>query len=224
MTRLLGVFAKYWTPGQVKTRLAAALGQEAAARLYAAFLRTTLSRFRHCGDRRVVVFSPSDRRGEFKALCSGDWELAPQSTGDLGDRMHRFFADAFAKGASRIVLIGSDSPTLPAEYIDRAFDLLADSPVVLGPTTDGGYYLVGISGQIPPIFEGIAWSTPQVWRQTAERLAVAQLRYDILPQWYDVDESADLERLREEVERLVDSSEEYRRLYDELQRETSEGE
>jgi len=216
MTRLLCVFAKHWTPGEVKTRLAETTGRDAAARLSAVFLRTTLSRFWQCGDRRSIAFSPSDRRDEFEPLCSGNWELVPQSDGNLGRRMRNFFAEALRHGAQRVVLIGSDSPTLPAEYVQRAFDLLASRSVVLGPTTDGGYYLIGISGRVPAIFERISWSTPQVWPQTIARLAASRLPYEVLPEWYDVDETADLERLRADVERLVVADPDYRELYDEL--------
>lgn len=219
MTRLLGVFAKHWTPGQVKTRLAGTVGHDAAARLSAAFLRTTLLRFQHSGDRRALVFSPRDRPAEFEPLCSGKWELVPQTDGDLGCRMRHFVAVALEQGVQRVVLIGADSPTLPGEHVQRAFDLLADHPVVLGPTPDGGYYLLGISRQVPPIFEGISWSTPQVWQQTTARLAAAQVAYEVLPEWYDVDEPADLDRLRCDVQQLVVGDPDFHELYDELQRQ-----
>ena len=100
------------------------------------------------------------------------------------------------------MLIGSDSPTLPVEYVESAFRLLRESDVVLGPTEDGGYYLVGASRNAVGIFQNIEWSTSRVWEQTVARLHELQLSYQSLPQWYDVDELADLVRLRDELREL----------------------
>lgn len=203
--RQLGVFAKYWQPGEVKTRLASHWGAIAASQLYRGFLAATIDRFAGQADRRVLAFTPVERRNEFAELAAGRWELEPQSAGDLGVRMHNYFAAAFAGGATHAVLIGSDSPTLPSEVVERAFVLLETNDVVLGPTDDGGYYLVGASNRVPPIFEGIAWSTPLVWDQTIAQIRNAGLSHAELLPWYDVDEPADLARLRFELaDRLSD--------------------
>jgi rSAM/selenodomain-associated transferase 1 len=211
----LGVFAKYWLPGAVKTRLAAHVGNEGAAALYKQFLKATLHRTRGVAQRRVLAFTPAGRRHEFAALAGSGWQCEPQAEGDLGTRMRRFFAEQLAEEVSsageertaaarrRVVLIGSDSPTIPVPFIQQAFAILDQVPLVLGPTPDGGYYLVGAAGRVPPIFGGIEWSTPQVWRQTVESLAAAGRPFARLPEWYDVDEPADLLRLREEASRLV---------------------
>ena len=106
--------------------------------------------------------------------------------------MQQYFVDALAHGARRVVLLGSDSPTLPLDYIERAWASLDDHPVVLGPTQDGGYYLIGIRDEVPPIFDHIAWSTPQVWDQTVSRLHQSQIPFAELPGWYDVDCLQDL--------------------------------
>ena len=197
--RQLGMFAKFWAPGEVKTRLAAAIGAEAAARLHAVFVRTLLARFQAVADRRVLAFSPSERRADFEAVLPAAWRLEPQSAGDLGRRMQHYFESAFAAGAERVVLIGSDSPTLPAEYIEAAFDQLHRRPVVLGPAHDGGYYLVATAGASPPIFDSIAWSQPTVFDETVARLHAAGLDYGLLPAWHDVDTHEDLVRLRDEL-------------------------
>jgi len=232
------MFAKHWAPGEVKSRLAKDVGAEAASQLYLGFLRTLLVRFSATADERVLVFAPPGRRAEFEELlrsmpgahpAGGYWSLEPQAEGDLGARMRAFFDWAFAGGATRVVLIGSDSPTLPIEFIDEAFAALAQHPVVLGPASDGGYYLVGAVGQLcdtavrpavaasrdaaalrrtatsssaPPIFDRIDWSTPAVFEQTVERLKAAALTYHVLPPWYDVDELADLARLKREARTL----------------------
>jgi glycosyltransferase A (GT-A) superfamily protein (DUF2064 family) len=114
--------------------------------------------------------------------------------------MAAFFAAAFRSG-ERVVLIGSDSPDLPAEFIAEAFSSLATHDVVLGPSADGGYYLVGAARRVPPIFEGIAWSTPDVWPQTVALLSGC--RWCQLPRWYDVDTGEDLHKL---MARLAESS------------------
>ena len=197
--RQLGIFAKHPQPGRVKTRLAATIGDEPACRLYRAFVETLLARFAGVADRRVLVFSPPERRAEFEPLAGQSWQLAEQSAGDLGQRMRRHFEDAFDDGASRVVLLGSDSPTLPVEYVERAFDLLKEVPVVLGPSDDGGYYLIGAAGRVPLIFDDIAWSSEGVWEQTIRRLRALGRDFRELPSWYDVDDEDDLRRLRKEL-------------------------
>ena len=205
--RQLGVFAKYWQPGAVKTRLAAHWGDVAASRLSRGFLVAVLNRLATRADRRLLVFTPAERRAEFAELAAGRWELAPQTAGDLGQRMQGYFEAAFAAGARRVLLIGSDSPSLPCELVERAFTLLETRDVVLGPTPDGGYYLVGAADRVPPIFAGVAWSTPRVWEQTMEQVRVAGLSLAELPPWYDVDEPVDLARLRAELASRCDEPE-----------------
>jgi hypothetical protein len=196
------MFAKYWEPGQVKTRLAVELGRESASQIYRHFVSTLVTRFRSCADSRVLCFTPEEQADAFHALARADWITKPQTQGDLGSRMASFFRDCFRGGAERVVLIGSDSPTVPAEYVQAAFRLLHETDVVLGPTDDGGYYLIGRSRDVAGIFENIDWSTERVWAQTAVRLGELGLSYEVLPQWYDVDELKDLERLRDELEQL----------------------
>lgn len=198
----LGIFAKYWEPGRVKTRLAATLGGEPASEIYQRFVVTLVGRFSHCADSRLLCFTPTEQAEAFAETAGADWVAKPQTTGDLGARMTSFFEFCFQSGAERVVLIGSDSPTLPIEYVESAFRLLSKADVVLGPTDDGGYYLVGASRNVAGIFAEIDWSTPRVWEQTVARLGELRLSYDSLPQWYDVDELPDLERLRDELSRL----------------------
>ncbi len=125
-----------------------------ASLLYRRFLVTLLRRFDHVAQRRVLAYTPPERRAEFALVASDAWTLDAQVSGDLGKRMQHYFAEAFRRGADRVVLIGSDSPTLPLEYVTGAFQLLDTFPVVLGPSADGGYYLVGAAGEVPPIFAG----------------------------------------------------------------------
>lgn len=193
------MFAKFWEPGAVKTRLAAAIGGPSAARVHQACVHTLITRFKRTSDRRVVCFAPAGFGEEFAAIAGPAWQVQPQCAGDLGQRMRHYFEKSFAAGVDSAVLIGSDSPTLPIAYVEEAFDRLAESPVVLGPSDDGGYYLIGLSRDIPDIFQGIDWSTSEVWRQTVGRLQAAGQSYYELPRWYDIDTVDDLLRLRDEL-------------------------
>lgn len=203
-----GLFARFWTPGDVKTRLAAAVGAQAAARVYRASLEVTLTRFASMADCRVIAYTPAARHVEFESLAP-QWRVWPQGGGDLGARMANYFLEAFGRGAQRVVLIGSDSPTLPVDYVEQAFACLRQSPVVLGPASDGGYYLVGMSQFVPALFEGIAWGTSSVWHQTLDRLNTLAMFYTALPVWHDFDNVADLQRLQLEITNLVRHQSEY---------------
>ena len=199
---LLGIFAKYWQPGAVKTRLAQSIGADQASQLYRQFLQTMIHRFSRVADERMLCYWPPQRHQEFAAAGGRLWQLSQQSDGDLGRRMREFFVQARSEGYARTVLIGSDSPTLPADYLDQAFARLESDPVVLGPSGDGGYYLIGVSGKEPPIFDGIAWSTNSVWDQTVDRLRRAEIPFAELPAWYDVDDLEDLRQLHRNLEEL----------------------
>ncbi|MBW3598357.1 MAG: TIGR04282 family arsenosugar biosynthesis glycosyltransferase [Planctomycetes bacterium] len=214
---VLGVFAKHWTPGAVKTRLAASIGNDAAARLYRAFVDCTLERFAATGDERVLAYWPPEQADAFQPYERLGWRTTPQSSGDLGERMRRFFEDALHNGAERAVLIGSDSPTLPVALVREAFEQLKSHEVVVGPSPDGGYYLVGIGGRIPPIFDDVTWSTSHVWTQTTSRLNDAGAPYAVLPEWYDVDDERDLQRLAHELDRLAADDPAWRPLWREVQ-------
>lgn len=199
----LSVFAKYPAPGTVKTRLAAAIGAEPAAALARAMLICTLDRFASVSGRPTITYAPPDRIREFQSLVGDRWQLTPQSTGDLGQRLANHFDSAFASGAEAVVVIGADSPTLPVAYVDDAFRQLANAAVVLGPSDDGGYYLIGAIRETPPVFANIDWSTPRVWSQTVDQLQSAGISYSVLPQWHDIDDATDLARLATELESLA---------------------
>jgi len=195
---VLGLFAKQPIPGRVKTRLAADVGNDWAAALYAAFTEDVVDRFREAADRRLLCHTPNDEpaRSHFRDLAGNDYELWPQPEGPLGARLDRFFRDAFADGAKRVVAIGSDSPTLPLFLVVEAFERLADHDCVIGPATDGGYYLIGQSERPRALFDHIDWSRPTVLRQTIARMQSESVRPALLLPWYDVDTLDDLELLR----------------------------
>ncbi len=188
--RVLGVFAKRPVAGQVKTRLASETSPEWAARVADAFLRDTLDRLAAIPARHVLACAPAEAESWFADLVGERAALVRQSSGDLGQRMTAFFQSQREAGSTATVLIGTDSPTLPLAYIQQAFDALGRADVVLGPATDGGYYLIGIARRLPPIFTGVRWSSPHVLAETLARLP-ADWRLELLPPWYDVDTWAD---------------------------------
>ena len=220
----IGVFAKHWTPGQTKTRLAKSVGAEAAAATSRLFLETTLRRLSRFAEAdRVVAFTPSDQREAFEGLevvSRLAWRLEPQADGDLGQRMSAFLGSAIADGATA-VLVGSDSPHLPLAAVEQAIAYLSnpsgDCRLVLGPSEDGGYWLVGVRGELPPIFSDLPWSETGLLEATIGRLAEAGWQngrnYVLVDRWYDVDEVADLERLRRGLRGIDD---ELARLADDL--------
>lgn len=199
MPSLLGLFAKAPLAGQVKTRLAEATTPDWARRVAEAFLVDSLSRFRAVESRRAIVFAPPTSCPYFAGVAQGEWDLIPQGEGDLGERLRRFFLNARRSGHARVIAVGADSPTLPMEYVERAFTALATCDVVIGPACDGGYYLIGSRTDDVTMFDAIPWSTPGVLEATIDRLAKTTLRLTLLPIWYDVDTADDLAHLRGHV-------------------------
>ena len=198
----LGIFAKFWEPGKVKTRLAGSIGELKAAKVYEAFVAATIARLSSIDCHRTIAYSPADdaTRAEFEAAEITNWSLVPQAEGDLGQRMRSYFDSQFAAGAKRVLLLGTDSPNVPLVEVQEAFEHLKTSEVVLGPSSDGGYYLIGAANQTPPIFEDIPWSSPEVFSTTVDRLQEVGLSYEQLDPWYDVDEMFDLHQLIEDLQ------------------------
>src|SRR5262249_6231319 len=157
--------AKQPVPGKVKTRLAAATSPQWAAQVAEACLLDVVGRLAHVEANRVLAYAPRGAEPYFAQAGRG-FTLVPQGDGDLGQRMAAFFTEQLRTGAEAVVLLGTDSPTVPIDFIERAFQELESMGVVLGPATDGGYYLVGCARKLPPIFEGITWSTSAVLGQT----------------------------------------------------------
>lgn len=188
----LMVFAKAPVPRRVKTRLIPAVGADGAATLHAAFVRDVVARHQR-GDRRLVVWRGGDVDHPLWADLGVELETQPE--GDLGDRLKVAFAKELAGGAA-VVVLGTDSPTLPPGLVDAAFAALETHPVVIGPACDGGYYLIGMRGAVVPVFDGVAWGTESVFAHTIETLNAAGVDYAVLDFWYDVDRPDDLRLLR----------------------------
>jgi rSAM/selenodomain-associated transferase 1 len=202
MSATLGLFAKLPQPGHAKTRLAQATSPQWAARVAEAFLRDSVRRLGTIVARRMLLFAPPEAASYFNNLARPAFEARAQVGGDLGQRLAVFFSAALAEGADRVLAIGTDSPTLPLPLIPRALEQLQDADVVLGPATDGGYYLLGCARRLPPLFDGITWSTTEVTSATVAHVRRAGLRLALLPPWYDVDTLDDWRMLRGHVEAM----------------------
>ena len=193
------VVAKQPSPGQTKTRLCPPLSYTQAADLYECFLRDTLDVMRQVhGVQRVIGFLPEGAREYFRQLAP-EMGLTCQLGASLGERLDHLLTETLASGSQRAVVMDSDSPTLPPEYISQAFDRLADADVVIGPTRDGGYYLIGMKRPQSHLLRQVQMSTPQVLADTLALAESTGLSVSLLPTWYDVDTMADLYQLDEEI-------------------------
>ncbi len=203
----LVIFAKAPIPGQVKTRLCPPLSPDEAASLHGSMVLDVLERSK--GDSRgsrkpstsqafdrFLACAPSADHVFFKILKDREGvELIDQPGEDLGARMDQVSRLVFTKGYQRVVMVGTDSPSLPASIYAEAFTLLSDHDLVLGPALDGGYYLIGLTRPVPELFTGVPWSTDQVCAITKGRAETLGLNIALLPTWRDLDTIEDLQAL-----------------------------
>jgi hypothetical protein len=190
---LLLVFVKWPEPGFAKTRLIPALGPEVAAAVSRLLAEAAIAAT--CPPAaeydRLFCFTPATAEAQMQQWLPGE-SVWPQPDGDLGQRMAAAFREAFARGASRVALVGTDIPWITRGLVARGFEGLEAADVVLGPADDGGYYLVALSRPQPELFAGIAWSTPQVFAATCERAEALGLRTSLVDAMADVDGILDL--------------------------------
>ncbi|WP_139922564.1 TIGR04282 family arsenosugar biosynthesis glycosyltransferase [Hymenobacter sp. DG01] len=190
--RHLLIFARRPELGRVKTRLAADLGDEAALAVYRQLLAHTRAAAAPLAAHKIVWLAEA---GTAAASLPDEWigyEQQPQPPGDLGQKMQAAFAQSFACGARAVVIIGTDCPGLTTAHLSDAFRALETHDVVVGPATDGGYYLLGMKQLWPDLFERKAWSTATVRTATLADVERLQLSLHLLPELRDVDTAADL--------------------------------
>ena len=195
----IAIMAKAPEAGQVKTRLVPPLSREEAADLYRCLLLDKLLQVGQLqGVDSYVAYTPAEALPVMRALAPPPFTLIPQSGADLGDRLHRLSAILLDRGHPGVIIIDSDTPTLPTAYLLQAIERLQgpSSDLVLGPAEDGGYYLVGLKRPCRTLFDGIQWSGPTVLTDTLRRATAQQLQVATLPSWFDVDTADDLRRLR----------------------------
>lgn len=203
------IFAKYPVPGEVKTRLASDIGPEAATLLYRHFVQVIIQKLaRHRSiDEAIVAVAQSDQVHRFAIEFPGAYRYLPQQANrDLGVRLQDAIAQQLASGFGKVVVVGTDSPQMPSRLVTEALAALRTADVVLGPATDGGYYLIAVKGDYPALFRGIEWSTDQVLAQTLAAAEQAGLAVHLLEQQYDVDTLAELQQLAREHPALVAAS------------------
>ena len=199
MENTLLVVAKQPAPGQTKTRLCPPLSHTQASDLYDCFLRDTLEIMRKVpGVQRVIAYLSESGHGYFQDLAP-DMKLIQQTGASLGERLDHLLTESLASHSAKAVVMDSDSPTLPPDYLAMAFDVLDRVDVVLGPTEDGGYYLIGMKKPHPRLLREVQMSTPNVLRDTLELAKTTGTSVSLLPVWYDVDTAGELERLRFEL-------------------------
>jgi rSAM/selenodomain-associated transferase 1 len=195
----LAVMAKAPVAGQVKTRLLPTFTDKEAAELYRSLLLDQLDHLRKLDTADFyLAFAPEHARRSMEQLAPPCFDLFPQQGEDLGARMQAVFARLFAAGHKHIVLIGGDVAPVPSIFFDEAYDFLAAAGerVVLGPSRDGGYYLVGCNRLTPQIFAGMTWSHSEVLAQTRIKLASLKIDTHLLPTWFDVDTPDDVHYLQ----------------------------
>jgi rSAM/selenodomain-associated transferase 1 len=176
--------------GTVKTRLARSLGDDATLDAYRTLLTVTCDALHGLGNVELRV-TPDDGIPELEPWCQAGWTLAPQGTGSLGERLAATVEIHFRNGATSVVIIGSDCPDITAQDIENAHNALATADVVLGPASDGGYWLVGLRRPTVGVFDNIAWSTDAVFRQTCKRASSLNLSLATLRTLDDIDTHED---------------------------------
>lgn len=201
MKRAIIIMAKVPSAGNVKTRLQSYLSPDKCAALAEAFLRDALHKAKSVCENSILAYAPSEEIYALKELLPFQNLLVAQTGDDLGARMSNAFKFAFENNSdSPVVMIGTDSPTFPADFIEQAFEFLeTNSDVVLGKTEDGGFYLIGLRKSENEIFKNVAWSSPETFEQIYKNIKIQNLHLREVPSWYDVDEPQDYKKLREEI-------------------------
>ncbi|MEP6574656.1 MAG: TIGR04282 family arsenosugar biosynthesis glycosyltransferase [Gemmatimonadota bacterium] len=185
----LSIMLKAPRLGYVKTRLAAEIGAPHALRLYRVLAARTLAAARTLGTPIVIWYSPAEAAAEMQRWLGAEWDFRPQASGDLGARLAA--AAHSVPSGDAWLCVGGDCPDLTPEILRQAIEALARSDVVLGPTLDGGYYLVGARAPVPDLFSGMPWSSHALLQATRDRIDSTGLMHEELPVLRDVDTAAD---------------------------------
>lgn len=194
---LLIIFARNPVLGKVKTRLAREVGDEKALQIYLKLLEHTHKVADHVEAQKHVFYT--DNIDEFGLLDYFKFQKKIQAGSDLGERMHNAMKSGFDEGYRNVIIIGSDCIELTTEIIEDAFDVLRSNDCVLGPASDGGYYLIGLRVLHDFLFQDKPWSTSDVLLDTLLDLQNAQLSYKLLPTLNDIDTKTDLDLLKDMI-------------------------
>lgn len=192
MGKVLLIFIKNPELGKVKTRLAKSIGEDKALQVYKELLEKTISVAKRTDVRRQVWYSSFIDYED--GIDTDKFEKYLQSGSDLGERMRNSFQQAFKEGVERVVIIGSDCPSLNERIIENAFDRLEENDLVIGPSEDGGYYLLGMNRIFETLFLDIEWSTESVLESTIQKAKEEELKVFQLPILNDIDIIEDLKK------------------------------
>lgn len=194
------VFAKVPEPNKVKTRLTTLVSPEWAANLYEAFLMDAIDLYRTFPVDVRLYFTDMKEKVPEKFAPAGV-ALFTQKGRGLGNRMATAFAETFVQGYERAVIIGTDHPTLPVSFVEEAFRQIEDPySITIGPSEDGGYYLLGMNEFYPQLFRDMTYSHDQVFNETVSRAGQTSASLNVLPVWYDVDTPDTLQKLLLDLE------------------------
>jgi hypothetical protein len=184
-------------PGRVKRRLAEGIGPGHASALYETFVADILATFARARVVPTICYHPPGAAAFFRRWLGDGHRFLAQKGLDHPGRLSRAFEDLFARGSERVIIVASDNPDLPGGILRKAREALGKNEAVIGPTLDGGYYLIGFRAGsfVPGAFSGIDWSTPRVLGQTVARVRDAGRSVAVLPRWSDVDNLEDLQAL-----------------------------
>ena len=204
-TAAVGIICKAPRPGATKTRLAAMIGGDMATKLSACFLHDVAACIeqvpQRVGRKGYGVYAPAGAEAEMRRLLPPSFDLLLQADASLGKVLYGATDELLAQGHDCVLLVNGDSPTLATEFVLDAIDRLRQpgDRLVLGPASDGGYYLIGLKRPHRRLFADIPWGTDAVARLTLERASEIKLESSLLPEWYDVDDAETFEWLRDEL-------------------------
>ena len=199
---VLIIFVKYPQPGSVKTRLRKTIGARKATLLYKLFVKSILEATNSNTYRRMIFYTPAGKEKEIKDWLGEGREVYLQRGNNLGERLSNAFQFAFQNGARSVVAIGTESPLLDKKSILKAFKELKNKSCVIGPSQDGGYYLLGLSKFKREIFQNINWGTDRVFKQTLNAIKKSKLKFCLLELGFDVDTIDDLILLKQQLRNL----------------------
>lgn len=190
MNAAIIIFVRHPEPGKVKTRLAATIGDENAVKVYHLLLKHTFDLIKNSSLPVYVYYADMVMQDD---LWRGNNIIKRcQATGDLGEKMAHAFQDVFADGYSKVVIIGSDCYELNRQMVYDCLEILETKEIVIGPAKDGGYYLLGMRSPFKNLFQGIAWSTGAVFKETVRQVQRNNYSVHILPVLTDVDTEEDI--------------------------------
>ena len=200
MENAIVIMAKAPIPGQVKTRMIPSLDPGIVSNIYHNFLLDKIDQVKNIEAQAFIAYTPLTEFDFFRSILPPGFNLINQVGSGLGERLANIFKNLFGLGFKKVLILDSDTPNLPVEYIKKGLETLDNSDIVIGPCEDGGYYLIGLVANHPLIFKDIPWSTSGVTEFTINKAQLEGLKVSLLEKWYDVDTIDDLINLKRDLD------------------------